>query len=359
MADLQERSNADALRSWLAGLPPLTGAGSAAGAARQLVDTGFLQAVPLPGSGLTAERFGILARLGAVDCTLARLIEGHLDAVAILRELEGPEPEAGRLWGVWAAQPPGVPPLRAAESAASWRLDGPKPYSSGAGLCDDALVTAESEGAFRLFAVPVAAPAVEPVEGTWPAIGMAGSDSRMVSFREAPAQTVGSPGAYVQRPGFWQGGVGVAACWYGAATGVAQSLLKAAGARELDPHAMAHLGAIDSALQGARATLQQAAAVIDSDPMDERGNGELLARRCRAVVEEAAQEVMERTGRALGAGPLTQDLIHARRVADLTVYLRQSHAERDLARLGKLVAKGPGEVGLDPSASDGGADWEL
>lgn len=46
---------------------------------------------------------------------------------------------------------------------------------------------------------------------------------------------------------------------------------------------------------------------------------------------------MDRTGRALGAGPLSHDEEHGRRVADLTVYLRQHHAERDLAALGGLV----------------------
>jgi hypothetical protein len=45
-----------------------------------------------------------------------------------------------------------------------------------------------------------------------------------------------------------------------------------------------------------------------------------------------------RTDRALGPGPLCLDEQHARAVADLTVYVRQSHAERDLAALGSLAA---------------------
>ena len=48
---------------------------------------------------------------------------------------------------------------------------------------------------------------------------------------------------------------------------------------------------------------------------------------------------MERAGRALGAGPLCHDAGHSRRVADLTVYLRQHHAERNLAELGAAVAE--------------------
>jgi hypothetical protein len=40
----------------------------------------------------------------------------------------------------------------------------------------------------------------------------------------------------------------------------------------------------------------------------------------------------------LGASPLSHQEAHSRRVADLTVYLRKHHGERDLAELGALVA---------------------
>lgn len=43
-------------------------------------------------------------------------------------------------------------------------------------------------------------------------------------------------------------------------------------------------------------------------------------------------------GRALGPRPLATDAAHSRRVTDLAVYLRQSHAERDFAVLGNLAA---------------------
>ena len=175
---------------------------------------------------------------------------------------------------------------------------------------------------------------MRPLDGTWPAVGMAGSDSRTVRFTGAPARPVGGPGQYVERPGFWHGGVGVAACWYGGAAGIADALLTAARKRDLSPHAAAHLGAVDVLLSGARTTLLDAAARIDADPA---ASAQLLAFRVRAGVEAAATQVIDHVGRALGAGPLCQDAGHARRVADLTVYLRQSHAEADLAHLGDMV----------------------
>ena len=78
---------------------------------------------------------------------------------------------------------------------------------------------------------------------------------------------------------------------------------------------------------------------IDADPGDRRGTGQVRALRVRALTEAVASDVLARTGRALGAGPLGHDEAHSRAVADLTVYLRQHHAERDLERLGELAAQ--------------------
>jgi alkylation response protein AidB-like acyl-CoA dehydrogenase len=237
---------------------------------------------------------------------------------------------------VWAAQPPGSG-LTTTRAARGWRLTGLKQYCSGARVCTGALVTAAAPDGMRLFAV--ATGGLTPVPGSWPATGMAGSDTLNVDFDDVPAEPVGPPGGYTGRPGFTHGGVGVAACWYGGARAIADALLGAARRRDVGPHALAHLGAADIALTSARAALDRAADEIDADPSDLDRAGPVRALRVRAQVEAAAAEVMTRVGRALGAGPLGHDEAHARRVADLTVYLRQHHAERDLAQLGTLVAE--------------------
>ena len=304
------------------------------------VESGRLD-VPLPGSGATWQRWAAFADLAGEDLSLARLGEGHADAIAILAELGGPRPRPGSRWGVWAANPPG-PNVTASREGGMWLLHGTKQYCSGARVCTNALVTAAAEDGARLFAVAVRD--LEPLVGSWPATGMAGSDTLDVGFVTVPAVPVGPPGAYVNRPGFSHGGAGVAACWYGGARGVARALARAAAKRDVGPHALAHLGAVDIALRTARAALLEAAAEIDADPGDLRGAGTLRALRVRALTEAVASDVLARTGRALGAGPLSHDEAHSRAVADLTVYLRQHHAERDLARLGELVA-------------EQGADW--
>jgi hypothetical protein len=291
--------------------------------------------LPLPGHGQTRERWAALADLAAEELSVARLSEGHTDALAILAELGTVAPPTGSRWGVWAAQPPG-PGLTARGNDHSWWLDGIKQYCSGARSCTHALVTAAAPDGNRLFAVSTRD--LWPLPGTWRATGMAASDTLDVSFDGIEAQPLGVPGSYTARPGFAHGGAGVAACWYGGARAVGQTLRDAAAERDVGPHALVHLGAVDIALATARTALDVAAAEIDADPEDHLGGAEQRTLRLRALVETVAADVMRRVGRALGAGPLARDEAHSRRIADLTVYLRQHHAERDLARLGSLVA---------------------
>ncbi len=303
-------------------------------ALRELVQSGRLD-LPLPGSGATGERFTRLAEVGRRDPVLGRLAEAHVDAVAILAELGGPVVARGQVWGVWAAEPP-RPVLAAERTGSGWQLRGTKAWCSGAHSNTHALVTARVGADRPLFAVDLSDPGVRPVEGTWAAVGMAASDSGAVEFDDVPAEPVGPVEGYLSRPGFWHGAIGVAAAWYGGACGVADAL--AARRETADEHQLAHLGAVTALLAGARWSLQSAATEIDANPT---GCTRATALSVRAIVEDAATQTLHRVGRALGAGPLCSDAAHAARVADLTVYLRQSHAEHDLVTL----------------ARDGGAGW--
>ncbi|TXC96507.1 acyl-CoA dehydrogenase [Streptomyces sp. ISID311] len=292
---------------------------------------------PLPGSGRTAQRFFSLQSVARRNLSLARLIEGHVDALAILAELGAPPPGPAERWGVWAAEPPGAG-LTATQGDGGWRLNGLKQYCSGARSCTHALVTAAAPDGRRLFSVRTSGAACRPVEDTWQALGMAGSDTLDVHFTDAPAVPVGPVEGYVRRPGFQHGGIGVAACWYGGALAIAQTLRHAAE-RGADPHTDAHLGAVDMWLHAAGALLEQAAAEIDQDPLDRGGGARLRSLRVRGFVEDVCARTLTHVGRATGAAPLCRDVRHARNAADLTVYLRQHHAERDLAELGGLVAR--------------------
>jgi alkylation response protein AidB-like acyl-CoA dehydrogenase len=293
--------------------------------------------LPLPGSGDTARRLQRLADLAEIDVVAGRLAEAHTDAVAILAELDGPDVQAGHFWGVWAAESRDAV-VRARDAGSRVIVDGTKPWCSGAALCTHALVTVRLDSGERgLVAVELDQRGVHPLPSGWRNVGMAESDTRSVQFTAAEGVAVGSPGEYLSRPGFWHGAVGVSACWLGGARAVASPLYSRATDESADAHALAHLGAVDAVLAAGQATLMWAAAEIDADPANRKGQAELVARRARAVVEIAVDDAIGRTARALGPGPLCQDAQHAKRVADLTIYVRQSHAERDLERLGRLA----------------------
>ncbi|WP_418276586.1 acyl-CoA dehydrogenase [Isoptericola jiangsuensis] len=301
--------------------------------------------LPLPGTGSTAALWSALASVAAADVGAARVLEPHLDALAVLAQAPTPV-DLGAVgaggsstWGVFAAEGPGVR-LEAHEVDGGWRLTGTKPWCSLAGTLSHALVTAwVSDDERRLFAVGLRADDVLPAAGPWVSRGLAQVVSAPVTFDDAPAVPVGPPGWYLRRPGFAWGGIGVAACWWGGAVGLARALWDALGAREADQLALAHLGAVDVALTAARACLVEAADQVDAG-IDGKPSA-VLARRVRTVVAGAVEEVQRRCAHALGPGPLTADEAFARRVADLGVYVRQHHAERDEAALGRdLLAAG-------------------
>jgi len=302
-------------------------------ALRALVAQG-LDRLPLPGGGQTLERFRHLADVAAHDLRLCKLFEGHTDALAIMAELGSPPAPQYSTWGTWAAEPP-MAKVRVQHDGHCLRVQGRKAWCSGAAVVSHGLLTAWDErDRQQLVAVPMQQPGVCVTDQGWHAVGMAATGSVEVVFDNASAVAVGGPGDYLARPGFWQGGVGIAACWYGAAQLLGQ-VLQQYCARRAEPHALAHLGAVDSALHAAACVLRDAAERIDRAP---KADARELAQRARACIEDTVEQVIRHVGRAVGAGPYCQDPHMAQLMADLPVYVRQSHAERDLAALGEWVA---------------------
>jgi len=82
------------------------GPGGVAAQLRRMLEAGELD-LPRPGGGHTARRWAVLADWGGRDLSLARLAEGHVDALAILAEA-GRAPVKQALYGVWASRSGGA-----------------------------------------------------------------------------------------------------------------------------------------------------------------------------------------------------------------------------------------------------------
>ena len=291
--------------------------------------------LPHPGDGDTIGRWATLTNWGRWDLPLARLAEGHVDAVAILRELGGrPRPDAR--YGVWAARPGGVGACLVG-AAGTRRLTGTVRFCSGSRDLDRALVVA-TEGTGRptlLVDVALERSKVRVDHHSWAALGMRASETFDVTFDDLPVadeDVVGPPGCYLDRPGFWWGGGGVAAVWLGGAAGVLDDVLDVLGG--VDEHRLAHIGALHTELQAVDALLVRTAEAIDADPSHGHRTAVWTA---RAAAERVCRSVMDRAPVAAGVTGLVDSPTLSARLADLQIYVRQHHGERDLATLGSAV----------------------
>jgi alkylation response protein AidB-like acyl-CoA dehydrogenase len=255
----------------------------------------------LPGHGQTRRLWELLATLAASDLAVARTVEPHLDALSILDQVRptcvegGPNPAT--TWGVFAAQSPTAHLSATRAPGEPWRLDGLKPWCSLAGRLDAALVTARLPGEGDdqgLFAVDLRLSGIEHVTQPWVSRGLREIPSTPLRFHDVPAELVRDGDWYVRRPGFWWGAIGVAACWYGGAIGVARRVFDEAAHRPDDRLLAMHLGAIDERLSAARVLFAHAARAVDAsgaatdggrnpEGAADRVAGRILAKRVRAT----------------------------------------------------------------------------
>jgi hypothetical protein len=330
---------------------------------------------PRPGEGRTAYLWELLASVTAVDVAAGRVLEPHLDAITILAQAgagaasrsgsaagdgagpgaaaSAPVPADGA-WGVFAAEGPGLRLEATANGSGSYFLNGSKPWCSLAAQLDGAVLTAHlpaggsaetgAGGGRAAFAVDLHAAWVTCETPQWSSRGLREIPSGTVHFEGVPALPVGGPGWYFERPGFAWGGMGVAACWLGGAVAVARdfsaTLAKAAdGGREPDQLALAHLGETDRIISSLTGYLARTAERIDAGELSGAGAWS-EALRVRGAVAAAVDRIQAVAAQNLGPGPLAFNEAYGKRMADLSLYVRQHHAMRDDAQLGALALKG-------------------
>jgi len=186
------------------------------------------ESIPLSGSGATPMRLARLSEVGREDLSLAKLVEAHWDAVAILAEA-GREPVAGALYAVWAAEIPGKP-LTLSRDGGGLTLDGEKAFCSGAGLVDRALITVTMPEQ-QLVDLDLRANADNiRFDGSfWRTSAFAATQTSNATLHHATCKAgdlVEGTGWYLSRPGFWHGALGPAACWAGGAEGLVDYALR-------------------------------------------------------------------------------------------------------------------------------------
>jgi alkylation response protein AidB-like acyl-CoA dehydrogenase len=291
-----------------------------------------------------------LVSLGRTDIAFGRLAEGHIDALRILQQA-GATPVAGCLYGVWASRSQGAG-LTVVREMDSFLLSGTLPFASGVGLIDRALVTATVEPAFRRFdeggqhqqlLLDVAVCDWVPDQDSWQTAAMAASRSFTTSVRDRPVPSyaqIGPADFYLQRRGFFPGGIGVAAVWVGAAARVGDLLVDYLSSRgaDLGPVKRVGLGRIRTELAGAHAILGQgmrqladgAAAELSTWSIEELHE---LATEVRACVGASVRRTLDIARELAGPDGLAHFPGLADAIADLDLYVRQQPADRDADEL--------------------------
>ncbi|HIV78419.1 MAG TPA: acyl-CoA dehydrogenase [Candidatus Sphingomonas excrementigallinarum] len=305
-----------------------------------------------PGDPQTAdELIALLSGLYAIgrrDLPLARLVEGHVDAVQIVRRY-GSAAQVDRLGhalaqgatlGVWNAGLPGE-----ALRLDGGRLSGGKSYASGAGVLSHALVTADTSAGVQLLLLDLSR--VPPMIDTdwWRVIGMQRSETHQVRWDHAPvtdADRIGQPGSYAREPFFSGGTLRFVAVHAGGMAGICDlsrdHLIKTGRAE--DPFQAARMAELFVLADGAAATVRRTARLWFEDA--EGGDEPRLSRvaAARLAVADIAERAIVVAREAVGLASQFHSHPLSAMLSDLAVYLRQPAPDAQRLRVGHAVRQG-------------------
>jgi alkylation response protein AidB-like acyl-CoA dehydrogenase len=216
------------------------------------------------------------------------------------------------------------------------RLEGVLRFASGAGLLDRALIPVWlDDGKHLLMDLDVADLPVDT--SGWHTGAMAASRTHQVKVDGdvSADDQIGVVDFYLQRPDFFPGGVGVAACWVGGAARVLD--LVHARHPQPSPTQQIRLGRMRIDLSVAAATVRSTAALLDrgSHP---RAEGEVdwqaLSAEARAGAAEAVRRLIGDARLLSGPAGLAMDEGLAHAVPDLELYVLQQNSDADAFALG-------------------------
>ncbi|MCU4387148.1 acyl-CoA dehydrogenase [Acinetobacter haemolyticus] len=245
--------------------------------------------LPFPAQGQTYARWQCFAEIAGIDLSLAKLFESHCDALSILHELgDSTNMRYSEIWAVWAAEG-GPAPLKEENNYCT----GTKLWCSGAAFVQQALMSYKNQqGQSQLCMIQLDQPSISIDFSQWQAVGMQHTQTAKVHFHNSLIRLIGQPDQYLQRPGFWHGAAGIAACWYGAAVRLMHFLQQSCQDSPNSFKSM-YMGELAQQLAVTKAFFQYTANLIDTQPYE---NHERVIRILRAQTEQCCQAVMEEGG---------------------------------------------------------------
>ena len=277
-----------------------------------------------------------LMALGETNLPIARIYEGHVNAVRLVMDHGSPDQRAnfadrisgGAIAGVWGADSSQPVTIDNAE------LTGVKAFASGLGDVSIAVLTAKTPHGLQMILADVSGSARFD-HGAWDMTAMVGSRSGQFDCTGLSAQhdqRLGMPDALFAEPAFHGGIWRIIACYAGALTALAHGLR-----RQLEQK-----GSVDDALTWHRLglaameaetvrTLARAAclAVETEDAAPAAAIATVLF--AREAVEQAATRQFELIERTTGTALHRSGSANGRIMKNLRLYLRQAQLDGKLA----------------------------
>lgn len=291
----------------------------------------------MSGNGHAIELYSILRLFGAADLSVARLFEGHINAIGLV-ELYGSANQleelardisAGALAAVWAADD--ALGLHLIPHGNAWRLKGRKILASGAGFVTRPIVTATSSKGQVLCLLRLPKGYAHDLS-CWDALGMRATATAAVDFtdrRVGLGEIVGGVGDYMRQPHFSGGAWRFCAAHLGAMERLVDLFrdhLLSTG-RSDDPYQVERVASCIVAAKTTRFWVEESARRLANDDfmVDEIA---AFANLTRLVTERSALRVMENVQRGIGLRAFVKPNPIERISRDLATYLRQPAPDR-------------------------------
>jgi alkylation response protein AidB-like acyl-CoA dehydrogenase len=305
--------------------------------------------------------------LAKVDLSLARCWEGHANSLVLLDGLADEHQKAwwfegvvqrAEKWVAWSGEPQSRAPggsssygTHVEKVAGGYVVHGSKVFCTSAGAADWAILLVSTAGpggarhttgpaeSVLLLACNLRDPSLTVDGSWWDPIGMRATVSHLVRFEKTflpDNHVIGAPGQYLNET--WQACFSphYAASFLGAAEAAYDFTVETLIAQEKgsDPYVQQHVGQMAINVQSGHLWLRHVARLWETGKHEDAKKAGSLARH---VVEQLAQDTVNRAIRACGARSLNRPSPLERIYRDLSFYVRHDNADHLLAMIGKSL----------------------
>jgi alkylation response protein AidB-like acyl-CoA dehydrogenase len=302
-----------------------------------------------------------------VDLSLARCWEGHCNSMVLIDGMGTEEQkqrwfsgvaDRGETWVAWS----GEPQARASSEKVAFGtttarvengyiVNGSKAFATSAGAAHWAILLVSTAGpggarhiggspdSLVLLACDLSGPSVEVDRSWWDPIGMRGTASHVVKFKDTfipDENIIGHPGQYLAEG--WQTCFipHYAATFLGAAEGAYEFALNYVRSQNkmADPYVQHHIGQCAVNVETGYLWLRHVAEMWATGRHDE---AQLAGSRARHIMEHLAEDTVKRSIRACGARSLNRPSALERIYRDLSFYVRHDNDDHLLATIGRSL----------------------